>query len=76
MWKCRVVLILTREAHTTGADVSAGHVLAGASIHTRVGLTLVVVDVAVLAAPARITQTVIADGEETGKYQLLINLFR
>lgn len=55
--------ILTGEARATGADVSAGHVLAGASVHTRVGFTLVVVDVAVLAAPAGVAQAVVADVE-------------
>lgn len=56
---------LTSEAHATGANVSAGHVLAGASIHTGVGFTLIVVDVAVFATPARVTQAFIADGETT-----------
>lgn len=56
---------LTSEAHATGANVSAGHILAGASIHTRVGFTLIVVDVAVFAAPARVTQAIIADGQKT-----------
>lgn len=59
-----ITQILTSEAHTTSANVSAGHVLAGAAIHTRVGFTLVVVDVAVFAAPARVTQAFIADGEK------------
>ena len=57
--------ILTGEAHAAGANISAGHVLAGASVHTRVGFTLVVVDVAVFTAPARVTQAFIADGGET-----------
>lgn len=53
--------ILTSEAHATGANVSAGHVLASASIHTWVGFTLIVVDVAVFTTPARVTQASIAD---------------
>ncbi len=57
--------ILTSEAHATGANVSAGHVLAGASIHTWVGFTLIVVDVTIFTAPARITQAFIADREKT-----------
>lgn len=55
---------LTGEAHAAGANISAGHVLAGASVHTRVGFTLVVVDVAVFTAPAGVTQAFIADGEK------------
>lgn len=56
----RTIQILTSEAHATSADVSAGHVLAGAAIHAWVGFTLVVVDVTILAAPARVTQAFIA----------------
>lgn len=56
--------ILTGEAHATGANISAGHVLAGASVHTWVGLTLIVVDVAVFTAPARVTQALIAEKEK------------
>lgn len=52
--------ILTSEAHATGANISTGHVLAGASVHARVGFTLVVVDVAVFATPARITKAIVA----------------
>lgn len=63
--------ILTGEAHATGADVSAGHVLAGASIHTWVGFTLIVVDVAVFTTPARITQAFITGrNKNVGKSQL------
>lgn len=40
--------------------VSAGHVLAGSSVHARVGLTLVVIDVTVWAAPARVAGTFVA----------------
>lgn len=57
--------ILTSEARAASANVSAGHVLAGAAVHTRVGFTLVVVDVAVFAAPARVTQALVTDGEKT-----------
>ena len=64
---------LTGEAHATGADISAGHVLAGASIHARVGFALIVVDVAVFTAPARVTQAFIADGEKT--LEILSDIF-
>lgn len=57
---CRTTQILTSEAHATSADISAGHVLAGAEIHAWVGFTLVVVDVTVLATPARVTQAFVA----------------
>lgn len=43
--------------------VSAGHVLAGPPIHARVGLALIVIDVTVLAAPARVTGTFVASAE-------------
>lgn len=59
MWAHKQVL--TCEAHTTGANVTAGHVLASPSIHARVGFTLVIVDVAVLPAPAGVTQAFIAE---------------
>lgn len=49
----------TSEADSAGADISARHILAGASVHAGVGLTLVVVDVTVLATPAIVTQTVV-----------------
>lgn len=58
--------ILTGEAHATGANISAGHVLAGASVHARVGFTLVVVDVTVFTTPAGVTQAFVADGGENG----------
>lgn len=54
----------------TSADVSAGHVPAGASIRTRVGFALVVIDVAVSAAPASVTLTLIADREKMLKSQV------
>lgn len=57
---------LTCEAHAAGADVSAGHVLAGASIHAGVGFTLIVVDVAVFTTPAGVTQAFIADRRRDG----------
>lgn len=60
--------ILTGEARTARANVAAGHVLAGATIHTWVGFTFVVVDVAVFATPARVTQALVAEiGEMIGK---------
>lgn len=66
---------LTSEAHATGANVSAGHILAGASIHTWVGFTLVVVDVAVFTAPARVAQAFIANRKKTlGKRYVKISL--
>lgn len=40
--------------------VSAGHVLARSPVHARVGLTLVVIDVTVEAAPARVAGTFVA----------------
>lgn len=40
--------------------VSAGHVLAGSPIHARVGLALIVIDVTVWAAPARVAGTFVA----------------
>lgn len=54
--------LLTGEAGAARANVAAGHVLAGAAVHARVGLALVVVDVAVLAAPARVTRALVAEG--------------
>lgn len=56
----RAAQILTGEAHTAGADISAGHVLAGPSVHTWVGLTLIIVDIAVFAAPAGVTEAFVA----------------
>lgn len=56
--------ILTGEARTARANVAAGHVLAGAAIHAWVGFTLVVVDVAVFATPARVTQALVAERGE------------
>jgi len=44
--------------------VSAGHVLAGSPVHARVGLALVVIDVTVGAAPARIAGTFVASTEK------------
>lgn len=40
--------------------VSAGHVLAGSAVHARVGLALVVIDVAVCPAPSRVAGTFVA----------------
>lgn len=50
----------TAEASAACADVATGHVLTGASIHTGVGLTLIVIDVTVDTTPARVTNTVIS----------------
>lgn len=55
-----IAQILTSEAHATSANVSAGHVFAGTSVHARVGLTLIIIDIAVFAAPAGVTKTIIA----------------
>lgn len=53
--------ILTSEARTARANISAGHVLAGAAVHAWVGFTFIVVDVAVFATPARVTQALVAE---------------
>lgn len=53
----------TTEASPARAVVSAGHVSAAASIHTGVGVALVIVNVAICAAPARVTNTVVAVGK-------------
>lgn len=50
----------TAEAGATCADVATGHVLTSASIHTGVGLALVVVNVTVDSTPARVANTVIS----------------
>lgn len=50
---------LTTEALAAGAHVAAGHVPAGATVGTRVGLTLVVVHVTVGAAPPGVTVTLV-----------------
>lgn len=50
---------LTTEAFSAGAYVAAGHVFAGTTIDTRVGLTLVVVDVTVCSTPPRGTVTLV-----------------
>ena len=54
---------LTGEAHEAGADVAAGHVFAGPSVHTGVGLTLVGVEVTVLPTPARVTKTLVTEDD-------------
>lgn len=53
-------LSLTAESGSAGAHVSAGHVLTGASVHTRVGQALVDVDVTVAARPAGLAHALIA----------------
>lgn len=55
---------LTSEAGSAGAVVSAGHIPAGPSVHARVGLTLVVVDVTVGSAPARVTGAFVAEAQK------------
>lgn len=60
--------------------VSAGHILAGSSVHAWVGLTFIVIDVAILAAPARVTGTfvsikkVLASAMYAGVAATLVNL--
>lgn len=56
--------ILTCEAHATSANISAGHVFAGTSIHAWVGLALVIIDIAVFSAPAGVTKAFIAGREK------------
>lgn len=56
--------IPTSETRTARANVAAGHVLAGAAVHAWIGFTLVVVDVAVFATPARVTQALVAERVE------------
>lgn len=53
-------MILTTEAGAACADIATGHVLTGASIHTGVGLTLIVIDVTVDTTPSRVANTVIS----------------
>lgn len=50
---------LTTEALPAGAHVAAGHVPAGATVGTRVGLTLIVVHITVGAAPPGVTVTLV-----------------
>lgn len=57
---------LTREADSARAVVSAGHVLAGATVHAGVGLALVVVDVTVGAAPAGVAGAFVASAKGKG----------
>ena len=56
---------LTTESSSAGAVVATRHVLAEAPIHARVGLTLVVVEVAVGPAPARVTETFVPTRRES-----------
>lgn len=60
----RAAQVLTNESHPTCAKISAGHVFAGTSIHTWVGLTLIIIDIAVFAAPARVTEAFVAGREK------------
>lgn len=53
----------TGEAGPASAVVSAGHIPAGPSIHARVGFTLVVVDVTVASAPARVACAFVAKAQ-------------
>lgn len=51
----------TAEARLAGAHVAAGHVLACAPIHAGVRLALIVVDVTVQTAPARIADARVSE---------------
>lgn len=67
--------ILTGEARAARANVAAGHVLAGAAVHAWVGFTFVVVDVAIFATPARVTQALVAiRGEMIEKNEIFFRL--
>lgn len=44
--------------------VSTGHVLAGSTIHARIGFTFIVIDVAVRATPAGVAGTFVANAKE------------
>lgn len=52
--------VRTAESGSAGANVSAGHVLTGASVHARVRQTLVDVDVTVAAHPAGLAHAFVA----------------
>lgn len=54
----------TGEAGSASAVVSAGHIPAGPSVHARVGFTLVVVDVTVASAPARVACAFVAKAQQ------------
>lgn len=54
-------LRLTAEPCSAGAVVAAGHVLAEPPVHARVRLALVVVNVTVGSAPARVTETFVSN---------------
>lgn len=54
----------TGEAGPASAVVSAGHIPAGPSVHARVGFTLVVVDVTVASAPARVACAFVAKAQQ------------
>lgn len=56
-------MLLTSEASSACAVVSARHVLAGSPVHAGVGLAFVVIDIAVLATPARFTGTFVSSEE-------------
>lgn len=56
---CCVTTTLTTEAFSAGAHVATGHVLAGATVDTRVGLALIVVDITVRSTPPRGTVTLV-----------------
>lgn len=59
---------LTTEALAAGAHVAAGHVPAGATVGTGVGLTLVVVHVTVGPTPSRVTVTLVPVVGATGRF--------
>lgn len=55
--------------------VSTGHVLAGSPVHAGVGLTLVVIDVTVWAAPTRVTGTFVASTQRKCQVSYVFYLF-
>ena len=55
----------TAEPSSAGAVVAAGHVLAETAVHARVGIALVVVEVTVGSAPARVTETFVPTRRES-----------
>lgn len=48
--------------------ISAGHILASSPVHAWVGFTFIVIDVTVLATPARVTGTFVANAKENFRF--------
>lgn len=57
-------MALTGEADSARAVVSAGHVLAGSTVHAGVGFAFIVIDVTVGAAPAGVAGAFVAGAKE------------